>query len=730
MKIYGNIHTIQQQKDIYQANVPAPKENFNIVQTPLNKNNIMQNIYGVHPNFNKNVIQINKNQAQQNANILNSGHPPNFAIPQPNINKQQINPIPKLIAVPKIVNNIIPNQQLNKNNKNIFLYGNNNIINQGYNPAVILPQNHIQTINNNQLPIENHPIQIINPIIKIYNQNMGVESKNEIILNKKDEVSTGHKQIDINIAMKAIKSICKLTILYNNSYYYGTGFFMKISDSLKYLVTNYHVLNPQLANNNIKIEFYNKKEITLNLNGHEIIYMKKPKDITAIKLKESDIIYKDLEFLNYDSNYQNNGYIIYSNIDVFSGNDSKFASGKIIKINGYEFDHNIDTYNGSSGSPIILNNNNINLIQVIGIHKNGDQIKGINGGTFIGELINEINKNSFNKKIFFEKNEINNIQTKIENMNINRNIINTQNVNNIKPNLDVIIGKLLSVVRYKPGKLVNLSEEEIKFVIDKSLFIIKSESVLREIKAPINVVGDIHGQYYDLLRIFENIGYPDKYNYLFLGNYIDFGKQSTEVICLLLCYKIKYPNKITLLRGNHESSPINRINGFYDECKRRYSIRLWKSFSELFNYLPFAAVIDEKIFCVHGGLSPDLNKIEDIKKISRPTEIPDSGLLCDLLFSDPDIEVIEYDENDKGISVVFGEKIVKDFLKNNDLDLIVRGNQVVDDGYEFFAQRGLITVFSAPNFRAEYDNSSGILIIDENLNCSMKVLRPVENLLH
>ena len=197
-----------------------------------------------------------------------------------------------------------------------------------------------------------------------------------------------------------------------------------------------------------------------------------------------------------------------------------------------------------------------------------------------------------------------------------------------------------------------------------------------------------------------------------------------------MCYKIKYPNKITLLRGNHESSPINRINGFYDECIRRYSIGLWKSFSELFNYLPFAAVIDEKIFCVHGGLSPDLNKIEDIKKISRPTEIPDSGLLCDLLFSDPDIEVIEYDENDKGISVVFGEKIVKDFLKNNDLDLIVRGNQVVDDGYEFFAHRGLITVFSAPNFRAEYDNSSGILIIDENLNCSMKVLRPVENLLH
>ena len=721
MNNYGNIYKIQQQKGIYQANALTPKTNFNIDQTPKIKNNIPQNIYGV----NKNVVQINKNQTQQNANILNPIYSPVNEIQQYNINAPQIIQNPKVITVPKNNINITPNQQLNKN---IFPYGNNNIINQGYNPAIKLPQKPIQVINNNQLPITNHPVQIINPIIKIYNQNIGVKSNNEIISNKKDEVSTGHKQIDINIAMKAIKSICKLTILYNNTYNFGTGFFLKISDSLKYLVTNYHVLNPHLINSNIKIELYNKKEITLNLNGHEIIYLKKPKDITAIKLKDSDNISKDLEFLNYDSNYLYNGYKIYNNIDVFSGNDSKFASGKIIKINGYEFDHNIDTYNGSSGSPIILNNNNINLLQVIGIHKNGDKIQAINGGTFIGELINEINKNSYNNQINTKNNEINNIQTKLENMNINKNKTNIQNVNNNNSTLDAIIGKLLSARDEKPGKLVNLSEEEIIFLINKSISIIKNESVLIELEAPIKVVGDIHGQYYDLLRIFESFGYPDKSNYLFLGNYIDFGKQGIESICLLLCYKIKYPNKITLLRGNHESSTTNRIYGFYDECKNRYSKRLWKIFSDLFNYLPFAAVIDQKIFCVHGGLSPELNKIEDVKKIFRPTEIPDNGLICDLLNSDPDSEVIEYGENDKGISVVFGEKIVKDFLRNNDLDLIVRGNQVCNNGYEFFAQKGLITVFSAPVFKGEYNNASGILKIDENLTCSMHVLRPLENL--
>ena len=295
-------------------------------------------------------------------------------------------------------------------------------------------------------------------------------------------------------------------------------------------------------------------------------------------------------------------------------------------------------------------------------------------------------------------------------------------------NVDNIIEKLLSVRGNKPGKQVDLKEDEIKFLIDKSLPIIKEQKMLVELEAPLHVCGDIHGQYYDLLRIFEHCGYPGEYNYLFLGDYVDRGKQSLETVCLLLCYKIKYPEKVTLLRGNHESSVTNRIYGFYDECKRRYNIRLWKSFTELFNYLPVAALIDDKILCMHGGLSPDLKSIENIKDISRPTEIPDNGLLCDLLWSDPDKEAVEYDENDRGVSVIFGEKVVTDFNKKNDLDLIIRAHQVVDDGYEFFANRQLITIFSAPNYCGEFDNSAGIMIIDDSLTCSLKVLRPVENL--
>ena len=295
-------------------------------------------------------------------------------------------------------------------------------------------------------------------------------------------------------------------------------------------------------------------------------------------------------------------------------------------------------------------------------------------------------------------------------------------------NVDSIIEQLLSVRGNKPGKQVELKEEEIKFLIDKSTQIIKDEKMLVELEAPLHVCGDIHGQYYDLLRIFEHCGYPGDYNYLFLGDYVYRGKQSLETVCLLLCYKIKFPNKVTLLRGNHESSVTNRIYGFYDECKRRYNVRLWRSFTDLFNFLPVAAIIDEKILCMHGGLSPELKNLQNIKDINRPTDIPDSGLLCDLLWSDPDKDIAEYDENDRGVSVIFGEKIVQDFNKKNDLDLIIRAHQVVDDGYEFFAQRQLITIFSAPNYCGEFDNSAGIMIIDESLTCSLKVLRPVENL--
>jgi serine/threonine-protein phosphatase PP1 catalytic subunit len=292
--------------------------------------------------------------------------------------------------------------------------------------------------------------------------------------------------------------------------------------------------------------------------------------------------------------------------------------------------------------------------------------------------------------------------------------------------IDRIIEHLLSVLSQRPGKMVNLENREIKALCVKSREIFISQPVLLELEAPIKICGDIHGQYYDLLRLFEYGKFPPESNYLFLGDYVDRGKQSLETICLLLAYKIKYPENFFILRGNHECASINRIYGFYEECKRRYDVKLWKTFTDCFNCLPIAAIIDEKILCMHGGLSPDLKTMDQIRRIVRPTDVPDTGLLCDLLWADPDKEVQGWNESDRGVSYTFGADVVTQFLKKQELDLICRAHQVVEDGYEFFAKRQLVTLFSAPNYCGEFDNAGAMMSVDDTLMCSFQILRPAE----
>jgi serine/threonine-protein phosphatase PP1 catalytic subunit len=285
---------------------------------------------------------------------------------------------------------------------------------------------------------------------------------------------------------------------------------------------------------------------------------------------------------------------------------------------------------------------------------------------------------------------------------------------------------LLEVRNTRPGRNVQLSEGEIRGICTKARETFLSQPVLLELEAPIKICGDIHGQYYDLLRLFEYGGYPPHSNYLFLGDYVDRGKQSIECITLLLAYKIKYPENFFLLRGNHECASITRIYGFYDECKRRYNIKLWKVFTDCFNCLPIAAIVDDKILCFHGGLSPDLNDFQQIKAIARPCDVPDRGLLTDLLWADPDRDITGWGESDRGVSYTFGADVVHKFLEKHDMDLICRAHQVVEDGYEFFAKRKLVTIFSAPNYCGEFDNAGALMSVDENLMCSFQILKPAD----
>eukprot|EP00933_Yihiella_yeosuensis_P053531 TRINITY_DN51785_c0_g1_i1.p1 TRINITY_DN51785_c0_g1~~TRINITY_DN51785_c0_g1_i1.p1 ORF type:complete len:305 (-),score=82.50 TRINITY_DN51785_c0_g1_i1:184-1098(-) len=278
----------------------------------------------------------------------------------------------------------------------------------------------------------------------------------------------------------------------------------------------------------------------------------------------------------------------------------------------------------------------------------------------------------------------------------------------------------------KNVKNVNITEGQLKALNSTARDVFLGQSALLELEAPLKICGDIHGQYGDLLRLFEYGLHPPESNYLFLGDYVDRGKQSLEVIILLFAYKCKYPENFFLLRGNHECASITRIYGFYDECKRRYNIKLWKLFCDVFNCMPVCALVDEKIMCMHGGLSPEITNFDQVRKLVRPTDVPDTGLICDLLWADPDKDVTGWAENDRGVSFIFGPDVVSGFLQKQDMDLICRAHQVVEDGYEFFAKRQLITLFSAPNYCGEFDNAGAMLTIDDTLMCSFKVLKPVK----
>ena len=304
---------------------------------------------------------------------------------------------------------------------------------------------------------------------------------------------------------------------------------------------------------------------------------------------------------------------------------------------------------------------------------------------------------------------------------INDNKIENQNNDSIYK----IIKKLKKARRGSICQELTIKEDECDYVIDKSYEIFQKEESLLKIKAPLYICGDIHGQYYDLLRVFDILNYPPQSTFLFLGDYVDRGKQSLECLLLLLCLKIQYPDKIFLLRGNHECEALNKIYGFYDECKRRLSIKCFKKITNLFNMMPISALINENILCMHGGLSKDLQNIEQINKILRPTDIPNEGLLCDLLWSDPNESLTEdFGPNERNISVTFSKDYVKNFVEKNNLDLICRAHQVVEEGFEFFADMKLVTIFTAPNYMGEFDNNGGILEVCEDLLCKFHVLRP------
>ena len=300
----------------------------------------------------------------------------------------------------------------------------------------------------------------------------------------------------------------------------------------------------------------------------------------------------------------------------------------------------------------------------------------------------------------------------------------------------------------------NFKPEQITSLANQCIKVIKMQPMVVYLRAPVKVFGDIHGQYQDLMRFFDLWGTPSEdsdgdieaYDYLFLGDYVDRGSHSLETICLLMALKVKYPKQVYLLRGNHEDRWINRSFGFADECSIRLdedcenSNSTFNKINEVFDWLPLAAIIDDKIICLHGGIGESVRSISQIESLERPLEVihevqnPTHQLVVDILWSDPtdsdkDLGVQPNyirDPNETGKITKYGPDKVEEFLSKNNLNMILRGHECVMDGFERFAGGLLITVFSATDYCGRHKNAGAVLFITRKFEIIPKLIYPLE----
>ncbi|KAL4988732.1 Serine/threonine-protein phosphatase 2B catalytic subunit [Aspergillus falconensis] len=289
-----------------------------------------------------------------------------------------------------------------------------------------------------------------------------------------------------------------------------------------------------------------------------------------------------------------------------------------------------------------------------------------------------------------------------------------------KPNL-----QFLKQHFYREGRL---TEDQALWIIQAGTQILKSEPNLLEMDAPITVCGDVHGQYYDLMKLFEVGGDPSETRYLFLGDYVDRGYFSIECVLYLWALKIWYPNTLWLLRGNHECRHLTDYFTFKLECKHKYSERIYEACIESFCALPLAAVMNKQFLCIHGGLSPELHTLEDIKSIDRFREPPTHGLMCDILWADPLEDFGQEKTGDyfihnsvRGCSYFFSYPAACAFLEKNNLLSVIRAHEAQDAGYRMYRKTrttgfpSVMTIFSAPNYLDVYNNKAAVLKYENNV---------------
>lgn len=289
----------------------------------------------------------------------------------------------------------------------------------------------------------------------------------------------------------------------------------------------------------------------------------------------------------------------------------------------------------------------------------------------------------------------------------------------------VCINQIINEYLTKDATTHQYSISEVNFLCDLAKPLLLNDSSLLEISVPVSICGDIHGQIDDLIRIIKLGKCPPTTKWLFLGDYVDRGKYSLDVICFLLALKIQFPSHVFLLRGNHEHPAINKLFGFYEECIEKVDLDTWNHITDIFQCLPFAALIENSYFCVHGGISPFLDSVSQIQGIQRPIESPLLGLIADLLWSDPDKNIHEFADSPRGNSFIWGIDSAERFIKNNNLLGIIRAHQMVPSGYDypFGTSSNVVTIFSAPDYNKEIHNNGAFLTISGIQQIKIEVIK-------
>lgn len=277
------------------------------------------------------------------------------------------------------------------------------------------------------------------------------------------------------------------------------------------------------------------------------------------------------------------------------------------------------------------------------------------------------------------------------------------------------------------------SAHEMLTLCDTVVEILRNEDSLVEVPLPCRVYGDIHGQLLDLLEFFNAFSWPDKrrgdifsMNYVFLGDFVDRGNYSVDVICLLFSLKILYPTKVFLIRGNHEDRLMNVNYGFQADCLRKFGNdgeNLWERVNDVFEFLPIAALVESTILCIHGGIGDSINTLDDLRSIPKPITVVGEinasttwrdRMILDALWSDPtdNDTVLGVHLSPRGKNTCrFGPDRVQDFNRRNGLKLIIRAHECVQHGYEYFAAGQLLTVFSATNYCNQYNNDGAMVVL-------------------